>query len=582
MFFRKYIKNEKKDERKRRGEEWKRKRERKKEKMLLQKTADLIQPIESAYHELKCKNDTTLCTLRNKLAEKKLFVDFYDSTNDLFLHAFRKYTNLNTIFIIGKNKEEAYSNFYLPKYKEQYILYGIKTLALSKSDLCKAFYQLLYYRHQKRHIQDFMNDVSAYTHGFETYQRANDDEKIMISILIVSRRTRMYDFYALREEKCADSLTYLPESREAQWIAATLFFNQNSLDFLEKQDLKFYLKAENKSCWDSMNEFLKFLYETVPMEERHRLIFYSSTILYFLGHRANNDFDMMIFCKEEDPTFHQPLRLFELSGNQPYQEKGEKGIYDFSYIYSNQPELSRKYYEEFYDNWAQKYGVRKFEEIYAFGKHHMYFLGMKSTLLNQDVIRRQLRNRPRAIADLIALRKRYGFKLDIPKPPKTMDKFHKVDALSVEEKSSLLQKGGKIISTYGVDEIKIVESVDEDRFLNTVIWALDTRYGMDFTLSEVRVELGLEKKSDAKNTYKIRIAAAKKVEEEPVKKIRVGDLRCDSHDSKSHVRVVKTKDAITGEIVKSKVGGEEKKKEKRKFVLGSSKNSGRKQEVVKN
>jgi hypothetical protein len=293
---------------------------------------------------------------------------------------------------------------------------------------------------------------------------------------------------------------------------------------------------------------------------------------------------MMIFCKEDQSTFHEPLRHFELNGNQSYQEDGEKGIYDFSYIYSNQPELSRKYYEEFYDTWAQKYGVRKFEEIYAFGKHHMYFLGMKSTLLNQDVIRRQLRNRPRAIADLIALRKRYGFKLDIPKPPKTMDKFHKVESLSLDEKNSLLQKGGKIISTYGVDEIKMVEPVDEDRFLNTVIWALEKRYGMDFTLSEVRIELGLEKKSDAKNTYKIRIAATKKAEEpEEKKKIRVDDLRCDSQDSKSPMRVVKTKDAVTGEVVKRTVGGEEKKKKKFVFSLpGSSKNSGRKQEVGKN
>jgi hypothetical protein len=271
-----------------------------------------------------------------------------------------------------------------------------------------------------------------------------------------------------------------------------------------------------------------------------------------LGHRANNDFDMMIFCKEDLPTFHQPLRLFELSGNQPYVEKGEKGIYDFSYIYSNDAELSRKYYEEFYDKWAQIYGVRKFEEIYTFGKHHMYFLGMKSTVLNQDIIRRQMRNRPRAIADLIALRKRYGFKLDIPKPPKTMEKFQKVESLSLEEKENLLRRGGKQISTYGVDEIKIVESVDEERFLNTIIWALETRYGMDFTLSEVRIELGLEKKSDTKNTYKIRIAATKK-EEEP--------------EEKKKIRVVKTKDAVTGEVVKSTVGKEEKKEKKKKFVL---------------
>ncbi len=403
--------------------------------MLIKKPLDLLSILESTYSDLKCRNDVTICDLRNKIQEKKIFLNFNDSTNDLFLNAFRKCSNINTIFIFGKNQDVAYRDFYLPKYKNDYILYGIRNVTLTKWNVIKAFYQLHYYRHQKRHIQDYLNYIEAYLDGYDHFQDASDDTLIQISILIVSKRHSVIDFYSIKEEIQPDSMIYIPENRESQWIAATLFFNKNSLDFLDKQDLKFYLKGENKKCWEKMNDFLTFVYQVVPIEERHRTLFYSSTILYFLGHRLNNDFDFMIFCKEENPDFHAPLRAFQLRENKADEDAGEKGKYDFSYIHTQDSSLRIGYYEEFYDKWAQMYGVRKFEEIYTFGKDHMYFLGMKSTILPQDIIRRQMRNRPRAIADLIALRKRYGFKIDIPKPPRSVEKFYPMDKISDDEKN---------------------------------------------------------------------------------------------------------------------------------------------------
>jgi hypothetical protein len=510
--------------------------------MIIKKTIQLLSGVETNYSDLKYRNDASLCDLRNKLNESKIFLDYSDFTNDLFLHGIRKFTNINTILLFGKDKDCAYSDFYVPKYKKDYILYGIKTLSLKKSSVIKALYQTLYYRHQKRHIHDFMTYIDSYTDEFEDFVEKNDDDMITLSILIVLKRSLSTNFYMISEEIQKDYMICIPENREEQWIVATLFFNKNSIDFLDKQDLKFYLKKENKDCWNKMNEFLSFVYSVVPVEERHRIIFYSSTILYFLGHRCNNDFDFMIFCKDNDSNFHAPLRAYELERNLPYEESKQKGIYDFSYIHTNDTKLQRAYYEEFYDKWAQKYGVSKFEEIYASGKHHMYFLGMKSTILAQDIIRRQLRNRPRAIADLIALRKRYGIKFDIPQPPKTIDKFHKVDKLSLEEKNAYLQKGGKIITKYGIEEIKVVENIDQNAFLNTIVWALKERYNMEFTLSEVLIELGMEKKSETKNTYQIRIHSKDSLPQ-PVEKVK--------EKEKKKVVIVKTKDAITGEVTKS-------------------------------
>lgn len=529
--------------------------------MIIKKTLQLLEGIESNYIDLKNRNDSAICDLRNKLNEGKIFLDFTDSTNDLFLHGFRKFTNINTILVYGKDKDCAFNDIYIPKYKSDFILIGIKTISLKKSNIIKSLYQTLYYRHQKRHMNDFMTYIDSYTEEFEDFVEKGDDEMITLSILIVLKRSLSMNFYMIEEDMKKDYMICIPENREEQWIIASLFFNKNSLDFLDKQDLKYYLKKENKKCWDKMNDFLSFVYSVVPIEERHRIIFYSSTILYFLGHRTNNDFDFMIFCKEDDDNFHAPIRAYELENNLPYEELKQKGIYDFSYIHTKDPKLRRSYYEEFYDKWAQTYGVPKFETIYASGKHHMYFLGMKSTLLSQDIIRRQLRNRPRAITDLIALRKRYGIKIDIPQPPKTMDKFHKVEKLSLEEKSAFLQKGGKLITKYGIEEIKIAENVDQNSFLNTIVWALKERYNMDFTLSEVLIELGMEKKNESKNTYQIRIHSQPKVVSEETEK-----------KEKKKIVIVKTKDAVTGEITKSTkvkeaADSEVKKVSKKKLVL---------------
>ncbi len=514
--------------------------------MFIKDPIDLLNGIETNYIDLKCKDNIGYINLKNKLSNPNVFTKFNTYDDDLFLHALRIYSNLNTLILFNKDKKSAFIDFYQKKYKNEYILYGIKEISLSKNSVIKALYQLLYYRHQTKHIQDYLKYLDSYTEYYRDFTKLSDNDNIKISVLILSSRKSNINFYNICEEANNDYLLYVPNNDEEQWICSTLFFNQNSLDFLEKQDLKFYLKSDNKECWEKMNNFLRFVNSVIPIKERHRTMFYSSTLLYFLGHRGNNDFDYMVFCKENDDTFHSTLREFEISENVPYVEKNGKGIYDFSYINTQDKRLKRGYYEDYYDVWAQTYGqthsasVRKWEEIYAFGKNHMYYLGVKSTLLSQDIIRRQMRNRPRGIADLISLRKRYGMKINIPKPPKTIEKFYKVNELSLERKSELLGKGGVISNAYGFEELKVEEPVNQDKFVDTIIWALKTRYNMEFTISEIFIELGIERSDSVKNTFKIRIAQRS--------------------EQKEKKQVIKTKDVITGEITKINVNKSDKSK----------------------
>lgn len=510
--------------------------------MLIKKASDLLNGIESNYSDLKCKDNLTYIYLKNKLDSKNNVITTFNSEeDDLFLNAIRIYRDLNTLILFNKDKKVVFHEFYKKKYKDDYILYGIKEIELSKSNVIKAFYQLLYYRHQMNHINDYMAYFDSYSEYFTDFTKLDNSDVIKISVLILLPRKINNSFYSLKEEANNNYLLYVPKNEEEQWICASLFFNKNSLDFLEKQDLKFYLKSDNKRCWTKMNDFLTNIHKYVPVKERHRTLFYSSTLLYFLGHRPNNDFDFMIFCNENDNSFHNMLRNFELHENDLYKDENTKGIYDFSYINTNDRELKRGYYEDYYDVWAQTYGqthsvcVRKWEEIYAFGKHHMYYLGIKSTILQQDIIRRQMRNRPRGIADLISLRKRYGMKINIPKPPKTKEVFYKVKDLSLEKKAELLRKDGVMSDSYGFEEIKVEEPCDEDKFVKTIVWALKERYNMDFTISEVLIELGIERNDSVKSTFKIRIQEKEKEKEgQHVKKV-----------------LIKTKDISTGEVTRS-------------------------------
>ncbi len=498
--------------------------------MLIKKCADLIIGVENNYTDLKCKDNIICADLRNKLRNGNVFTNFGYHENELFLNAFRIYSNLHTLIFFNKDKNSIFNDFYKTRFKDNYILYGIKEVELTKNNVIKALYQLLYFRHKCKNINSYLNYINKYIENFNNFLDLNENDNIKISLLIIIPRNSNINFYNLKEEVNEDYLLYIPKNDNERWISASLFFNQNSLDFLEKQDFKFYLKNDNEKYWEKMDEFIDLINNIQSIEDKHRTLFYSSTILYFLGHRANNDFDFMIFCKDNDDNFHNLFREIENNKNSPeYIKKYGKGCYDFSYINTNDLQLKRAYYEEFYDKWAQNCNLTKWEEIYAFGKNHMYYLGIKSTTLNQDIMRRIMRNRPRSIADLIALRKRYGFKINIPKPPKSIDKFYKVNELSLEEKCKLLSNNGILINTYGIEEIKVVENIDQNKFVDTIIWALKERYNMDFTISEVLIELNIEKNDIIKNTYKIRI---KKEEEK----------------SKEKIKIIKTKDAVSGTI----------------------------------
>jgi hypothetical protein len=139
---------------------------------------------------------------------------------------------------------------------------------------------------------------------------------------------------------------------------------------------------------------------------------------------------------------------------------------------------------------------------------------MKVISLDCDVKRRLARNRPRAYADLIALRKRYPYKINIPPVPSKLEKFVTIGDKSEYEIRNLIQNGG--ILNEKNSEILVKYENDISKFINTIIYALSTRYHMTFSENDIRKELNMreieihKRENELLNTKKIKIVIKKK------------------------------------------------------------------------
>ncbi len=428
------------------------------------------------HRELKYKNDAMIQKLESVI--KRPIIRIFDNeTNDLILNLLHQdpsytfdvyfYNDIDRINKTIQNNEKSNMN-----------IIGIKNIEIESNDLLKFIYQMYYIRHQKKSFPTFFEYYNHELNQFRIFR----NPKVYIQIIIKKKSGITFEEYTNHYVK------YVPQSREEEYISSCLLFNQNSIDFLKDQDLKFYLHPRHIQNWELMEHFRTSINQIIPIEERFRTMFYSSTILYFLGHRPNNDFDFMIFCKDHDPSFYTPLRTFELKENEKHKEKSEKGLYDFSYINSGNPDLTRTFYEEYYDIWAQEYGAKDYAEVRAFGKYHMYYLGIKSTTIQMDILRRRIRARPRSLADLIALRIKFKYQFTIPKPVEYALKFYKVNQINNATKANLLKRGGKLINQYGIQEIKIQEPIQMNKFYTTIRWALRSRYFITMSIDQIKAE----------------------------------------------------------------------------------------------
>ncbi len=194
-----------------------------------------------------------------------------------------------------------------------------------------------------------------------------------------------------------------------------IFFNQNSLHFLEIQLLPRYLNIQNKnrSSYVQLNTYKKIILFNFDPIDQIRSIIYSSSVLYTYGLRISNDVDGMFLSlpKSQTKNFDKKIGLF-------FKNKGTK--IPFTDIALKDTEGWEDYWEKYLIKIAKLSGVKNFDEIILNPDNHYYFNGLKFVTLRIDIIKRLIRLRPNAYVDIIGINKLLGYNIYLPAILKTI------------------------------------------------------------------------------------------------------------------------------------------------------------------
>jgi hypothetical protein len=445
--------------------------------MILRSTQELVVPTLKKWEILKFHNNETKSRMNIEIANKKLIHKFNYAIDEMMLNALISYENLNSFVIFGKDKVNAF-NLYNELFKDNYILYGIKTIELNKQDVIKMLYQFIFPRmiiKSKNDLIEYIGTKYPYIAGFN-----NNSELINISTLILCKRS-INDSYPSKDISRPEYCIYIPKTGEEKNICATVIFCQSTIDFIKLQNFDYFLTKENEKSKKMFLKYKNWLYNNVPLEKQCSFMLFSSIVLYLIGNREMNDLDLYI--DNVEPEIAEKVKQFDEDETYKYIEYKLKGSENIKYW--------PLHWHSWLDDWARRSGAKYFEEVVSCQRFHFYFLGVKVISLNCDIQRRVARNRPRATADLIALRKRYVIPKfpKIPIPESLKYEFQSVIDKSENEIRELIRNGAEYIEEN--KEVKITLKNDIDKFLNTVIWALKERYKMIFTVDEVRYELNM-------------------------------------------------------------------------------------------
>ena len=245
-------------------------------------------------------------------------------------------------------------------------------------------------------------------------------------------------------------LIYQPINRCEKLTVSTTFFNQTSLDFLDKQLLSSFLNLKFKRSRYIFLKYRDWLFNNTLLTDQPKYMLFSSVVLFLLGLRNCNDLDLYVDRIKDDDV----------------EKIDENLISNEAFNFMDISIKGTKYWKHYWDRWLMEWstnvGASSFNEILSNPKYHFHFLGVKIISIECDIKRRQLRNRPRAIADLIALNQMLGMKITIPRMPRNIYTYQNLNEISEDELSNLIKKGGKVIKEN--NEVELIEKVDKDRF----------------------------------------------------------------------------------------------------------------------
>ena len=241
-------------------------------------------------------------------------------------------------------------------------------------------------------------------------------------------------------------------------VAAKLFLNTNSIEFLKYQDLDRFNSFQMKNTRIMFNTLLNFLNINADLYDQETVISFHGIISYFLGLRMANDIDMNTINNKN--LYHKLLQNITTD------------IID----YSDNDDFTRYAIKKD----MADYKLNNICDLFFDPKNYMYFLGLKCYSLELHLKSRYIRNRPNAIAEIIALDYKTTLNYPLPKIP---DKNYIVSFGKWKDIIPETQK--KYLPSQ--DDLNIEENkINKERFLSTIKFYLFKKYNLSLSLEEIK------------------------------------------------------------------------------------------------
>lgn len=455
---------------------------------ILRELSELQLPVKEIWERSSYSSAKNQSLMNLALSKGKLIEEFDVALDDMFLHAIRKYRNLQIFLFMNMDKSQV-TEYYHRNLKSMYVRFGVKTESVDKDTLFKILYQLHFDDlaiQQRGQIEDFMKEQYPF------FKNGNDETIYPMTILIVCMKSKTSQYRTIRQ---SENCVYVPTTSLNEWILSTIFLNRNTMTFLKNQEFKFYLIREYEQVRRWISLYRNFYLHELSHLDQSQVLLFSSVLLYFIGHRRPNDLDIMAHQLSEEGVvkmrdLRERYQRIEVDFNEePTFERDFTEMKCMDIAIKN-TEFYPHYWNTWLNQWARAYGARYFEEILGNGEFHGYFLGMKMVTIECDMMRRRLRNRPNGIADMISFKKRYPmYDVELPSPPEYRSEYKKMSDLSEEECREMRSKENVVFHS-DLNEFEIRKPLDIDHFCNQIAKCLRDRYRMsDMTGKDVQSEL---------------------------------------------------------------------------------------------
>ena len=265
--------------------------------------------------------------------------------------------------------------------------------------------------------------------------------------------------YVYEDEPIEIPGTHTTKTFMEAMTVSKIYFNKNSIYYLEKQVIDRMLSFKFRKCIILFNTFINYLFQNIYLFDINKFLVLSGSILYTFGVRACSDVDFFIGNSPKEiktPNFLEKIEKFFLN---------EKTKFFFTDGYTKliDPKLYwNDFWEEWHYRWAELFGAEHMSETIFNPKYHYYFMGVKMLYLDADLARRNVRGRPAAVADLLKANELLGLDVKIKPVPKETIK------------------------------LGVITKTTPDKFLDIVKYWLKRRYQTNVTVDELKELVNFE------------------------------------------------------------------------------------------